>query len=242
MGAVCARGDRAQRTGEGQYIETSLLATALALQGSLVMENPRADELRNRARQKRRELQRSGASFAELIEARRPLGGGLFYRCYLTSDGAVAVGALSKSLRAKVRRAVGTDFLAQDAPDYDPRNPDFIARSREATHQVEATLASKTTAEWLAIFEREGVPAGRVKFPEDMGEDPQVQANDWMIDLEHELTGPQRAMGPLVRFAAFKGAPAEASPPLGRDTDRVLRDAGYDGDEIIRLRRVSAVE
>ena len=206
------------------------------------MENPKADGLRNAARAKRRELCRTGASFEEQVDARRPLGGGLFYRCYLTSDGAIAVGALSKSLRAKVRRAVGTDFLAQDAPDYDPRNPDFIARSRAATREVEATLAEKTTREWLEIFEREGVPAGPVKFPEDMADDPQVCANELMIDLEHEISGPQRAVGPMIRFGCFKGQPSAASPRLGAHTERLLREAGYDGEEIIRLRRVAAVE
>jgi crotonobetainyl-CoA:carnitine CoA-transferase CaiB-like acyl-CoA transferase len=242
VGAVCAALYHRERTGEGQFMETSLLATALSLQGSVVMENPKADVQRNVAREKRREMRRNGATFEELVEARKPLGGGLFYRCYLTADGAVAVGALSKSLRAKVRRAVGTDFLAQDAPDYDPRNPEFIARSREATKQVEATLRSKTTREWLEIFEREGVPAGPLKFPEDMADDPQVEANALMLNLEHEVSGPQRVVGPLVRFPTFKGDPASASPRLGAHTDRLLREAGYDAEDIIRLRRVGAVE
>jgi crotonobetainyl-CoA:carnitine CoA-transferase CaiB-like acyl-CoA transferase len=74
-----------------------------------------------------------------------------------------------------------------------------------------------------------------------MGEDPQVQANELMMSLEHEVTGPQRVVGPQIRFPAFKRDAGLASPRLGAHTDRLLREAGYDADDIIRLRRVGAV-
>lgn len=225
-----------ERTGEGQLIESSLLATALALQGGWVMDNPQADrDRRNPARERRRGLQAEGAPFAELLKAERPAGGGLFYRAFLTRDGAVAIGALSRSLRAKVRAAVGTDFLAQDAPDFDPYDPEFLARSRAATRAVEETLTKKTTAEWLEIFEHHGVPAGPVQFPSEMADDPQVLANDLMVKVEHAQTGPQRAVGPILRFHGARAATPKASPALGADTDACLREAGYSEDEIAAL-------
>lgn len=242
--AVCAALYHRERTGEGQLVETSLLATALALQSGSVMEHPIADaNFRAPARERRRKLQEQGASYPELLGARRNPGrGGIFYRAYCTKDGAVALGALSATLRAKARRALGSDFLGQEDPDYDPTSEEFRARARKAAEEVEERMLERTTAEWLEIFEREGVPAGPVQFPEDLSEDPQVVANELMVELEHEVSGPQKAVGPILRFSRSGAPPAKASPPLARDTEHYLRQAGYTTNEIETLRREGIVQ
>ncbi len=232
-----------ERTGEGQLVETSLLATALAVQGSVVMEHAEADaSFRTPARERRRELERAGAPYAELVRVRAAPGrGGLFYRAYRTKDGAVAIGALSAPLRAKARRALETDFLGPEDPGYDPQSAAFRARAREAARLVEERMRTRTTAEWLAILQREGVPAGPVRFPEDLSEDPQVEANQLMVDLEHDLSGPQRMVAPILHFSSAGRPALHAAPPLGRDTDACLREAGYADDEILALRRDAVV-
>ena len=230
-----------ERTGEGQLVESSLLATALAIQGGSVMENPAADTQRNPLREKRRQMQAEGAPFPELLAVQRPPGGGLYYRAFRTRDGMVAIGALSKSLREKVRAAVGTDFLGRDDPDFDVYDPAFRERSRVATREVEETIAKKTTAEWLEIFEREGVPAGPVKFPDDMSEDPQVLANDLIVEVEHEASGPQKMVGPVLKFSSSRAEVRSASPVLGAHTDVYLREAGFDDVEIAELSREGVV-
>ena len=232
-----------ERTGEGQLVQSSLLATALALQGGVVMENPKADaDFRTPARERRRELERGGAPYAEQARVRAAPGrGGLFYRAYRTKDGAVAIGALSKPLRAKARRALETDFLGQEDPDYDPKNPDFINKARRAARAVEARMLTRTTAEWLAALSREGVPAGPVQFPEEMAFDAQVRANELMVELDHELSGPQQAVGPILKFSTAGAPELRASPPLGRDTDACLGEIGYAPEQIAELREAGVV-
>jgi crotonobetainyl-CoA:carnitine CoA-transferase CaiB-like acyl-CoA transferase len=232
-----------ERTGEGQRVETSLLATALAIQGSAVMEHPEADaSFRAPARERRRKLEREGASYPELLRARTAPGrGGLFYRAYRTKDGAIALGALSPPLRAKARRALETDFLGPEDPQYDPLSEEFRVRARQAAREVEERMRTRTTAEWMAILQREGVPAGPVRFPEDLSSDPQVEANELMVDVEHELSGPQRMVAPLLRFSSAGRPALHAAPPLGRDTDACLREAGYSNSEIEVLRREGVV-
>ena len=234
-----------ERTGEGQFVETSLLATALAFQGGSVMEHPMADAAaRNPMRERRRQLAAEHAPYPELLAARNPLAtypGNIFYRPYATQDGALAIGALSAGLRAKVRKALETDFLGQDDPEFDPRNPAFVAKAQAAVDAAVALVATKTTAEWMEIFEREGVPAGPVQFPEDMSTDPQVLANDMIIDLEHELSGSQQMVAPILKFSATPAVVTQASPPLGRDTEAYLREAGYSDSEIEELRAAGVV-
>jgi crotonobetainyl-CoA:carnitine CoA-transferase CaiB-like acyl-CoA transferase len=241
--AVSAALFHRERTGEGQLVESSLLATALALQGGVVMENPKADaSFRTAARERRRALRRQGAPYAEQVRARvAPGRGGMFYRAYCTADGAIAIGALSKPLREKARRALETDFMGQEDPDYDPLDAAFVAKARRATREVEERMKQRTTEEWLQTFAHEGVPAGPVQFPEEMAHEAQVRANGLMVELEHEVSGPQQTVGPILKFSTAGAPELRASPPLGRDTDACLEEIGYSEAEIAELRSSGVV-
>src|SRR5690606_18652350 len=140
-------------------------------------ELPAADALKQMKVAKIQELRAKGASYPELLEGSQ-LGNiarvaNISYRTYRTKDGAVAIGALSPTLWAKVRAAIPTDFLGIQDPEFDLMNPAFVAKAKAAVEQVEQQFAEKTTAEWLEIMERHGVPAGPVNFVEDAVADPQ---------------------------------------------------------------------
>jgi crotonobetainyl-CoA:carnitine CoA-transferase CaiB-like acyl-CoA transferase len=235
-----------ERTGEGQSIETTLLATALAFQGAAVMEHPLADAgVRAPARDRRRQLQAGGATYKEMVEARNPMravGGNIYYRTYLTKDGAVAIGALSPTLWEKVRNALETDFLGMSDPEFAPFDPAWQAKARAKVAEVEAHVRSRTTDEWMATFDAAGVPAAPVKFPEDMFEEPQVLANDMMVDLEHDLSGPQTMVAPILKMSKTKMEAQGAAPPLGRDTERYLKEAGFGDDVIADMRSRGVIQ
>jgi crotonobetainyl-CoA:carnitine CoA-transferase CaiB-like acyl-CoA transferase len=140
-----------------------------------------------------------------------------------------------------VRGALETDFLGFADPERDPANPEWMAKAEARVAEIEALVASKPTAEWLDIFERAGVPAGPVNFPEDMSTHPQVLANDYVINLEHELSGPQTQVAPILKFSGTPMTPAGAAPPLGRDTEVYLQQAGLDAAGIEALRAAGVV-
>lgn len=234
-----------ERTGEGQLIESSLLATGLAFQSGSVMEHPIADAaFRAPARARRHELAAQGAEYSELLAVRNPmtaLGGNFYYRPYRTRDGAIAIGALLPSLWAKVRAALDQDFLGLADTERDAHNPDWMANANTKLAEIEAQVASRTTAEWLEIFERAGVPAGPVNFPEDMSTHPQVLANEYVIALQHELSGPQTQVAPILKFYGTPMTPSAAAPPLGRDTETYLREVSIDAAGIEALRAAGVV-
>ncbi|MPZ99665.1 MAG: hypothetical protein GEU80_10085 [Dehalococcoidia bacterium] len=242
---VCAALYHRERTGEGQLIESTLLNTALAFQGSSAFDLPVADAAVHARMERVHQLQELGAPYAELLAAHNPQAlltvGNIYYRVYSTKDGAVTIGALSPSLFAKVRAALDTEFLGFADPEFNPLDPEWSAKATRAVDEIEERVRAGTTAEWLEIFERNGVPCGPLNFAEDMLDDPQVQANDIPVSLEHELSGPQRQVGPLLRMSKTPLIPRSASPVLGRHTDEVLRLAGYDDARIAQLRESGAV-
>jgi crotonobetainyl-CoA:carnitine CoA-transferase CaiB-like acyl-CoA transferase len=237
---VCAALYHRERTGEGQVVESTLLSTALSFQGSVVAEVPAADALTVEKMANVHQLQTDGASYPDLLAAYNPYAAfsvaNIYYRTFQTKDGAVAVGALSPGLFEKVRAALGTDFMGMADPEMNPMDPAWFENARTRVAEIEESVKEKTSEEWLAIFAEHGVPSGPINFPEDMAHDAQVEANAMVTDIEHDTTGPQRQVGPLLKMSQTPLAAQGSSPPLGRDTDDIVGGAGYTAEEIADLR------
>ena len=238
-----------ERTGEGQHIETSLLQAGMALQGMRIARLPALDaQTTDVALARMREVQAAGGSYREIIDARGSLfdvmgraAARLFYGGYAVKDGGVVIGALTPLNRDQMRRALGVEDDPTAAPDFDsltPGNRELVDRMME---RIRAIFLTRTMDEWIEIFDREGAPISKVNFPEDLADDPQVEAMGYMFDLEHELTGPERMVGPVVTMSGTPTGSGRPSPPLGRHTDEVLREHGVGDDEIAALREAGAI-
>jgi len=243
--AACAALYHRERTGQGQFIETSLLNTALAFQGMYGMDLPAADALKYEKMAMVDDLRAQGAPYAEILEAHGaggvPRVGNVYYRAYATKDGAVAVGALSPSLRAKVRAAIPTEYLGLYDPAFDARNPEHVAAANIEVAKVEARFREMTTAEWLVRLEAHGVPCGPVNFVEEAMLDEQTLANEMTVPIDHETTGPETQVSPLLRMSVTPLRVQGPSPVLGRHTDEILRAAGYVEEQIAALRACGAI-
>jgi formyl-CoA transferase len=231
--AACAGLFSRERTGKGQKIETSLLVNALVVQGSTFMSNPAADsETRGSFLADLQQSRESGEPFPEFVERRKKVapvvsGAGIYYRGFLTKDGALAVGCLSPAVRKRMREAVGFDDPNESADGVPQRTV-----NTELQLKVEAMLKEKTTEEWMVIFDKHSVPASPVRYVEELADDEQVLANGYAVDLDHEMTGPQRMSAPPLQMTGTPTAPQGAAPPLGRDTRKWLREVGMSDKEI----------
>lgn len=237
--AACAGLFSRERTGRGIRVEVSLLATALGMLGSSFLEMAGLETAD--VTEELRGAWRAGLPPAVLderyAEARARLAGtNVYYRCYETADSQVAVACLSPALRRKFMYVIGVEDPRLDVPGA-LTSPETTELSVLVLATTEIRLKERTTAEWLEAFDAAGVPAGPVNRVFELIDDPQVAANDLVVELEHPTAGRVRMLGPVIRPVGSETVPHRTSPRIGQHDDEVLTELGYSPEDVGRLRR-----
>ena len=177
-----------------------------------------------------------GATFEEMVAVsqgsrRREHHGNLYYRIYYTKDSPIGVGCLSDTLRRRLLEVLGfTDDGLE--PGWDHTKPEAQAYTRALEKRAEVLLADKSSAEWLKIFEERGIPAGPVRFIEELFDDPQVIANGLVTEVEHAQEGRVKMVGPMAHFRGTVPEPPQASPALGQHAGEILEWLGFSQREV----------
>ncbi|MGB5758103.1 MAG: CoA transferase [Acidimicrobiales bacterium] len=229
--AVMAGLRHRDHTGEGQRVDASLLGTAMSLGLATLAFFPTLDtEPIAEFAADLAVLREAGVDFdqqREMYEDRVQAGQGafrLYFRHYRTADGLISVAGLSRGLWLKFHNVTGLPV-----PDVsDPSTPEF----QSVVDQAEALFAEKTTAEWTDILEAAGYPCGPYNLPYEALADPQVLANDYVVELDHPVFGPYTTAGMPVSFEKAASGIRGPSPVLGADTRDVLVEAGLTARQI----------
>ena len=114
-------------------------------------------------------------------------------------------------------------------------------RYRQAREELDKVAASLTVTEALSRLDAGDVSAVAVAAIADVRAHPQVVANQTFASSEHPVAGQMIEPRPPVRFGGHLTSPGAPAPALGEDTDSVLREVGYDDDEIRHLHRTNVV-
>ena len=245
-GSVSAALYARERTGKGQKIETTLLGQALNLMGARFIHVERLDkETREKTLRDISEQREAGASFDELVNLspgsrRREHHGNIYYRVYMAADGPIGVGCLSQPLRERLLETLGLVDKSM-SPGWDPSKPESREYTRDLERRAEDLFRSRPSAEWLRILEERNIPAGPVRFIEEMFDDPQVVANGLVDEFTHVQEGKVRMVGPYARFSGTPLPHAPPSPGLGQHTAEILEWLGYTAEDVERLREDRAV-
>ncbi len=103
-------------------------------------------------------------------------------------------------------------------------------------------FAAKTKWELYEQGQNRRLLIGIVSTPEDLANNPQLNARAWFQEIEHAAAGDTlRLPGPPYRLAETPWRIARRAPTLGEHTSEVLADAGYTNDEIESLRAKGAI-
>lgn len=244
--SVCAALFARERSGQGQKIETSLLASALTLMGGRFLHVESLDKsMRESTVNDLQEKRSAGASYEELVgsspgSSRKQYHNNTYYRVYMTADGPIGVGCLSDALRRRLAEALG---LADQAlyPGWDPELPESQAHSRDLEQHAESLFLERTSGEWLKLLESRGIPSGPVRFIEELFEDPQVVANGLVIEVEHAEAGTVKMVGPMAQFGGTPLPSTRSSPALGQHAAEILEWLGFSPPDILELKETGVV-
>ena len=197
LGAVVSR----HRTGEGQYLETSLFESALAMS---VWEST--------------EFFATGKAPTKLGSANRMSAP---YQAVATSDGHVTIGANNDKLWRGTCAVIGAPELADDERFAD--NDRRMANRTELIPLLETYFVTKTTDEWVDLFLENGLPAGAIRdYAYVLGEDPHVKAREMIGSFEHPVEGTIPVLASPIKLHGTPTTIRSAPPLLGQHTDEIL--------------------
>jgi len=218
MGILAAYTHRL-KTGRGQWVETSLFEAALVQtywQAAIALATGVAPKAMGSA---------------------HPLNAP--YQAFEASDKWIVVGGANQKHWTRTLEVLGIVELA-----HDPRFATGAARMahlKELEAALSARFRTRPAAYWLSALEQADVPCGPVNDMLQALADPQTIAREMVVEVGHSSLGAVKTIGLPVNFSETPGKVQGGAPRYGEHTEAVLREHGFDADEILALQNDGAI-
>lgn len=207
------------QTGKGQMIDVSMLEAALAFMSSEIADYTLTDV----------KPQLNGNRAVSLVPTAD---------LFRTGDGYILLAVnFERQVVALMKALALNEVLA------DPRFSDELARrqNEQALREIiEKALAARSAREWEKILNDAGAPCASIWGLEEVIDHPHIVARQALHQVDTPI-GPRRLAGLGFKLAHGEGRIDRSAPRLGQHTDEVLAGAGYNADEVARLRAAEVV-
>jgi len=218
MTALFAR----ERTGIGQKVESSLMGSLIFWEGLML-----------------------GKGFLlnkPTVQQKRTCAKNALWNYYRTKDGRWIVLTMLQSQR---HWPVMCGVLGLEELINEPRFDNAVIREKNCAELItyfDKAFLAKTANEWLDAFHGKDIISNIISSMNDLQNDPQVIANDFIIDYDHHTLGPVKVVGLPVKLSETPGEVIAEAPEFGQHTEEVLIElGGYTWEEITELRSKEAI-
>jgi crotonobetainyl-CoA:carnitine CoA-transferase CaiB-like acyl-CoA transferase len=219
--AIAAALFRRERSGEGEFIDVSMLESSLVAMGWAVsnwlIAGVKPEPMGN-----------------ENVTA-SPSG------AFRTGDGLLNIAANKQDQYETLCRLIGREELVAD-PRF-ARREDRLRQRFELKAEIETALVVKSAAEWSALLNKNGVPAGEVLDVPAVLEHPQIVERGLLKTFAAvpDVDGPVSVVRSGFRLASGDPQPAMPPPALGADTKSLLTELGYSDSDVAAFAREEVI-
>ncbi len=208
-----------EKTGQGQFVDISLLDSIISILTYQAGHFLATGEAPNR------------------VGNRHPMI--TPYEIFETKDGYVIFAVGNQRLWENFIQVLGRPELNED-PRFATMN-DRNQHPAELKEIIEQITVAKTTAEWVGIMEKTGVPCGRIRTLDQVLTDDHVAVREMVVEREHPTAGKIKLLGNPIKLSATPGGVVLPPPTLGQHTDQILASLGYGEQEISAFREEGIV-
>jgi crotonobetainyl-CoA:carnitine CoA-transferase CaiB-like acyl-CoA transferase len=210
---------RRERTGEGAYVTTSLLAegvwsASVSIQAALCE-----------------------AKFFGLHDRKHPANAAL--NVYRASDGTWFVLLVMPDKLAALAHAIGRTDLLTDPRFATPAQ--LLTNMPQFAEILDEVFAEQPMAHWYEVFNGVHVTFGAVRGPQEVVNDPQLRSNDIVVPLEGAGSRLTFTVSSPIQVHGVIKVSAKRAPEIGEHNEEVLRQLGFSATEIDGLRASGAV-
>ena len=218
--AIMAALNHRGKTGEGQYIDISMLDAQVAwltYQAAFFFANGEAPK-------------RMGAAHPTLVP----------YQAFMCKDGKyinVAVG--SERIWERFCQGMEREDL-KDHPDY-ATNSVRVNNRGAMVSMLQEIFLSRPVAEWVKDLQAANVPCGPINDLADVFADPQVLARNMYLEMAHPTLGSIKQTGLPIKFSLTPGGLDRHPPLLGEHNQEILKSLGYSEADVQSLMAQSVI-
>jgi crotonobetainyl-CoA:carnitine CoA-transferase CaiB-like acyl-CoA transferase len=218
--AILAALTERQRSGKGQQIDIALFDVQIATLANQMMSYLVSG----------RQPRRLGNAHPSIVP----------YQSFSTADGTLLVAVGNDAQFVRFARVIDRPDLADDARFR--RNEDRVRNRDTLLPEIEARLATESTASWIGKLNAADVPSGPVNSFADIDGDEHVNARKIFKTVPHATAGAIRSVASPMRFSRSATNDESAAPPLGSDTRRILSEVlGLASHELDRLQTLKLI-
>ena len=157
-----------------------------------------------------------------------------------TKDGHINIAASGDNLWVRICETLGV-------PEW-TRNPDYATGAKRSANRKVLNAAigeitrGKTSAEWIALINKAGVPCGPINSIDQTFAEPQVKHLGIARRVRHRKLGEYRVVGQPINMSRYpQPEELKPTPDRGEHTDAVLTGLGYSSGEINKLREKGVI-
>ncbi|KAH8817071.1 CoA-transferase family III domain-containing protein [Xylogone sp. PMI_703] len=210
-----------ERSGKGQYLDVCLsdcqVATLSNMAESVLVTG-------------KRDTGRWGTAHPSVVP----------YRAFRTSDGDILFGGANDRLFGVLSKGLGKPEWATD--ERFATNSSRVANRDLLEKWIEDITTTKTTQEWLEIFDGSGLPYAKVNDLMDTMNHSHVQARNMVIEVDHPSCGPLKLINSPVKYSRTQPTIRTPPPLLGEHTEDILmNELGFKKSDIDEMKQNGVV-